>query len=107
QAGNADRPFGLGLVPYPRARAGTVRWIAAWTGRPAPQSVVAEFKRVSDAVAWVRDDTGPYGYRVWPRTERVCHLGGPGQPVLVGPFEAWLAAYAPTRGCSGRVGRAA
>lgn len=94
QAANGDMPHALGLVPYPRARAGSVRWLATWVRTPAGLPVeVHEFASVSKAAAWVRDDQGPYGYRVWPREQRVAHLGGRGDHVFVAPAEAWLALY--------------
>lgn len=60
---------------------------------PVPVEPVAEFKLVSRALAWVKEDKGPYGYRVWDRLERVGFLGGPGVPALIAPIEAWAAAY--------------
>lgn len=95
QAANGDQGHALGLVPYPRARAGTVRWIASWVH--APGSLVVdpvEFKTVSKAVAWVRDDTGPYGYLARARIERIAYLTGAGTPVMIAPYEAWLELYA-------------
>src|SRR5699024_4247618 len=95
---NGDHDFALGLVPYPRARAGTVRWIASWVQSPGDLPVEpVEFKIVSKAAAWARDDTGPHGYLVRPRTERIAHLTGSGAPVLIAPYEAWLAMYTARR----------
>jgi len=54
---------------------------------------VAEFALVSKALKWVKDDKGPYGYRVWDRLERIGLLGGQGEPALIAPIEAWAAAY--------------
>lgn len=94
QAGNDDLGYAVGMVPYPGARQGTVRWIATWAPGHGPTEVRAEFKIVSKALTWLRDDTGPYGYMVHPRLERIGHLGGPGEPILIAPFEAWLGWYA-------------
>lgn len=98
QAANGRMPFSLGMVPILGTRSHQVRWLActavdAWPGGVEP---VAEFAIVSKALAWVRDDAAPHGYRPWPRVERVGLLGGPGFPALVAPLEAWAAAY---RGC--------
>lgn len=95
QALNGDRPFSLGLVPYPRARAGTVRWIATALEWPVDSGVEpVEFSMVSKALAWVRDDEGPYGYMARPRHLRIARLGGgKTTPVLLAPVEAWLDAY--------------
>ncbi|MCC3292814.1 hypothetical protein [Arthrobacter sp. zg-Y1110] len=95
QAANGEMPFALGMVPILGTRAHQVRWLActavdAWPGGVDP---VADFAIVSKALAWVRDDAGPHGYRVWPRLERIGRLGGPGYPALVAPLEAWAAAY--------------
>lgn len=98
QAANGDLRHALGLVPYPRAQAGKVRWLASWVQTPADLGVEpVEFKTVSRAVAWVRDDDGPYGYIARDRTERIAHLTGPGAAVMVAPYEAWLARYAASR----------
>src|SRR5690625_4924548 len=44
QAANGDIPHALGLVPYPRARAGTVRWLASWLTPPSqPECQEFEF----------------------------------------------------------------
>jgi len=94
QAANGDMPHALGLVPYPRARAGTVRWLASWLTPPSqPECQELEFASVSKAASWVRDDQGPYGYRVWPRHQRLAYLGGRGDHVFVAPAEAWLRLY--------------
>lgn len=97
QAANGGYAHAFGMIPYPRARKGSVRWLASWV-RPLDDAVsVAEFKRVSDVLMWVRDDDGPHGYRTWPRGARVAHLTGPGAPVFVAPIEAWLAGYRQVR----------
>lgn len=99
QAANAKVEFALGMVPVQGARKTQVNWLAAtavdrW---PEPVEHVAEFALISKALTWLRDDTGPYGYRVWPRSERICLLTGPGTPCLVAPFTAWTDAFARAR----------
>lgn len=50
KAANGDLPYALGMVPYPRARAGTVRWLATWVTPPTDLDVEPiEFKLVSKA----------------------------------------------------------
>jgi hypothetical protein len=99
QADRGRNPFALGMVPIPGARKDTVRWLACvqtWptAGLIAPPLLEpVEFALVSRAIKWLRDDTGPYGYRPYPREQRVAHLTGSGAPVLVAPIEAWMAAY--------------
>ncbi|MCC3299487.1 hypothetical protein [Arthrobacter caoxuetaonis] len=95
QAANGRVPYALGMVPILGTRANQVRWLActaldAWPGGMDP---VAEFAIVSKALAWVRDDAGPHGYRPWQRLERVGLLRGPGYPALIAPLEAWTDAY--------------
>lgn len=95
QAANGDMPFALGLVPFPRARTGTVRWLACVQQWPAnlPVEPVA-FSMVSRALTWVRDDDGPHGYLPHPRATRIARLaGGDTSAVLIAPIEAWLDAY--------------
>lgn len=95
QAGNGGLPLSLGLVPIPRARTGSVRWLACLNACRYPDmDPVAEFKQVSKLLAWIRDDEGPTGYRVYDRAERIGVLaGGQDGPVVVAPLEAWIAAY--------------
>lgn len=95
QAGHGDKEYALGMVPILGARAHQVRWLACVApGRwPVPVEPVAEFALVSKALKWVKDDTGPYGFRAWDRLERIGLLGGPGEPALIAPIEAWAAAY--------------
>ena len=100
EAGHEDMLHALGMVPILKTRAHQVRWLActspeAW---PVPVDPAAEHAIVSKALAWVRDDTGPYGYRVWDRLERIGLLGGSGEAALVAPIEAWAAAYRHARG---------
>lgn len=96
QAGHGDLDFALGMVPYPRARPGTVKWLACTTPEawPVPLTVEpVEFGLISKALAWVRDDTGQVA-----RPDRVALLkSGSAAPVLVAPIEAWLDAYRSTR----------
>lgn len=99
QAANGKVEFALGMVPVQGARKTQVNWLAAtavdrW---PEPVEHVAEFALISKALAWLKDDSGPYGYRVWPRSERICLLTGPGTPCLVAPFSAWTDALARAR----------
>lgn len=106
QAVNGRMPLGLGLVPYPNARAATqVRWIATATVWPDPDVVARDFgAAASNAVAWVRDDVGPKTKpnpraRKAPvphpgRLERVAYVHGRGaEPYYLAPVEAWLAVY--------------
>lgn len=100
QAANGRVPFGLGLVPFPRARPGSVKWLACvsrWPGALPIEPI--PFALVGRALAWVRDDAGPHGYMAYPRESRIAALGGPGTPVLIAPVEAWLVAY---RAATGR-----
>ncbi|GAB2733102.1 hypothetical protein [Nocardioides pakistanensis] len=99
QAARGRNPFALGMVPIPNARKDSVRWLACvetwptYTRIHRPGLETVEFALVSKAIKWLRDDVGPYGYRVYPREQRVAHLTGSGAPVLVAPIEAWMAAY--------------
>lgn len=106
QAVNGRMPLALGLVPYPNARAATqVRWIATATVWPDPDVAAHDFgAAASNAVAWVRDDTG---LKTKPnprarnapdphpgRLERVAFVHGRGaEPYYLAPVEAWLAVY--------------
>ncbi|MCU6479080.1 hypothetical protein [Arthrobacter sp. A2-55] len=103
QAANGDMPYSLGVVPVQGARKDQVRWLAcvdvdSW---PTPVEPVAEFSIVSKALAWVRDDKGPYGYQVWDRAARIGLLSGQGSPALVAPLEAWVEAYRHAKQSSG------
>lgn len=94
QARNAGVEHALGMVPYPRARAGSVRWLACaeqWPTLPPIEPV--KFSQIAKALDWVRDDHGPHGYLTYPRQERVAGLGGGTGRVLVAPLEAWVAGY--------------
>lgn len=95
QAANGNRPLSVGMTKVPRARSGAVQWLASalpgdWLGREVQP--VIEFGTISKALTWLRDDTGPLGYRPWPREQRICLLStGQATAVLLAPFEAWLA----------------
>ncbi|WP_375000166.1 hypothetical protein [Aeromicrobium sp. CTD01-1L150] len=96
---NARFDLGVGLVPIPRARNGTVRWLAAvQTSCQWPTPVIedpVEFSMISRLLAWLRDDAGPHGYLAIPRHERIGLLcgGNSATDIYVAPLEAWLAAY--------------
>lgn len=95
QAVNRSVPLAVGMSLVERARADSVRWIAStlpgdWPVEPAQK---ATFATIGKALAWLRDDTGPAGYRPWPRTERVCLLADSSGRVLLAPIEAWAADY--------------
>lgn len=105
QAGHGDKEYALGMVPILGARTTQVRWLACVApGRwPVPVEPVAEFALVSKALSWVKDDKGPYGYRIWDRLERIGLLAGPGEPALIAPIEAWAEAYRQARGSALRL----
>lgn len=109
QAGHADVPFALGMVPIQGARKGKVNWLASVAvGRwPVPVEPVAEFAMVSKALAWLKTDEAPYGFRAWERDERIGLLAGPGEPALVAPIEAWFKAYREATGRDTRLSQAA
>lgn len=104
QAANGRVPIGLGMVPIPRARKGTVRWLASVEQWPTPLwehggLIQPEpFKMVSRAIAWLRDEKGTIERPAVSRNLRVAHLTGAGAPVFIAPIEAWLEAYASVRG---------
>jgi hypothetical protein len=80
QAGHGDKEYAMGMVPILGARAHQVRWLACvapdrW---PVPVEPVAEFAMVSKAMAWVRADAAPHGFRAWDRLERIGLLAGTG-----------------------------
>ena len=104
QAVNGRVQHGLGLVPVPRARKETVRWLASVELWPLPLWADGgliqpePFKLVSKAVAWLRDEKGTHDRPVVTRNLRVAHLQGSGAHVFIAPIEAWLEAYAVLRG---------
>lgn len=92
--------FAVGMVPIPRQpKGGAVRWLACAESWPLPISdlSIAEpvrFSSVSKLIAWLKDDTGPYGYQAWGRETRIATYGlRADDSVLVAPIEAWLEAY--------------
>ncbi len=98
QATNAGVPYALGMVPFPRARAGSVRWLACATRWPtAPVREPLPFELVGRALTWLRDDIGPYGFDPRPRRARIAALTSTEGPALVAPIEAWLDAFATAR----------
>ena len=100
QADNGRLPIALGMVPIPRAINGTVKWLAAVAPHAWPTVLPAEpveFKIISKAIPWLRDDEGPYGYEARRRETRIALLTGPADNVLLSPIEAWIAAYRDTR----------
>lgn len=102
QSINALADFAVGMVPVQGARANQVRWLAScftWPGGSEALPIEpVEFKMVGRMLTWMKDDKGPYGYMVHPRTERVGVMDDQGTPMLVAPFEAWLAAYIEAKG---------
>lgn len=101
QARNGAMPLALGMVPIPGASKDSVRWLGCAVDWPIPLSQdPVHFEQVSRAVGWVRDDRGPHGYLVLPRTERIGRLNGGVAPVLFAPIEAWLTAYVHRKGSS-------
>ncbi|GAA4923701.1 hypothetical protein [Nesterenkonia rhizosphaerae] len=101
QASYANKPLGVGMVPVPRAREGSVQWIFTTPPDAVPAPTVepkATFARISDLVAWITDDTGPKGYRPYPRINRAGLLAqGSSQPVLCMTAEVWLESLAEYR----------
>lgn len=113
QAANGRMPLGLGLVPFPNARAATqVRWLATTTVWPDLELEARDFgAAASRAVAWVRDDVGPKTKpnpraRKAPvphpdRLGRVAYIHGrDAEPYYLAPVEAWLAVYRHLRAAS-------
>lgn len=92
QAGHGDMVHALGMVPFPRARKGTVKWLACTTPEAWPTPLEAEpqrFGMVGRALAWVREDSDSPA-----RVDRIAWLvSGTSAPVLIAPIEAWIAAY--------------
>lgn len=103
QATNGGYPFALGMVPVPRAKQGTVRWLASVTDWPKPPvREPVHFEVVGKMLAWLRDDDGPYGFDARPRTARIATLRCTGGGVVwVSPMEAWLAALPSMRHSAG------
>lgn len=96
QARHAHAPFAVGIVPIQGARTPKPKWMACtaighWPGDR--RSPVAEFAMVSKLVSWISADEAPYGFRAWPRTERLALLTGGEESLLVAPLEAWIEDY--------------
>ena len=114
QAANAHKPLGLGLVKYPNARAGSLRWLACtrdetqWPTGAVPIEPY-EFTMASKLFDWLRTDIPPYGFLAHPREHRFARLVGRGaDPVLIAPLEAWVASYRQHRAqTAGTIGEAA
>ena len=72
-----------------------MRWLAAVMTMPGDPAIDAiEFKQVSRALTWLRDDNGPHGYMPYPRGQRIAPLTNvPGEALLLAPLEAWIAHY--------------
>lgn len=100
QAARARVSFALGMAPVPRARKGTVRWLAAcleWPDVHLAGDEVARFASLDKLIEHLRND----GIGI-PRERRVAMLVRAGaDPVVVAPIEAWLAAYRRERTASG------
>lgn len=101
QADYADKPFAVGMVPVPRAKPGTLGWVFCRLAGSAPQTLsepVVTWSRVSDLIAWLRDDDGPKGYRAYDRGSRIAVLKhGSAPEVEVMAAEAWTQALAAAR----------
>lgn len=99
QADNGDLDYALGMVKVPGAREGTVKWLAVVSAEEAQRlelNPVVVFPLVSKLVKWVRDDQGPEGYRVWPKTKRIASFTSSRDPQVrpcVMPLEAWTKVY--------------
>lgn len=97
QASYAEKPYGVGMVPIPRAREDDVCWIYTTAPNALPyysadfSAPKVTFARISDLVAWLVDDQGPKGYRTWPRVQRIAELKqGSSKPVWCMTPEVWL-----------------
>lgn len=95
----------VGIIPIPNVAKVGVKWLACtdmdkWPGGLPPEIEKPEhgglpgFANVTPLITWLRDDKGPMGYRVWPRTLRIAAFGGVLKSrVLVAPLDAWVASY--------------
>lgn len=92
QGERAGTRFAFGMAPIPRARRGSVRWLAAtleWPGGAPDETEIARFGQVSRAVARVRQEN--IGIR---RDKRVVAVDRRDSLRLyVAPVEAWVAAW--------------
>ena len=91
QARRAGNVVGLGLVPIPRARCGSVRWVACGAHWPCHRAEGATvFSSVTAALHHVRrdDEEAP------ERTSRVAVVRrAPTAAVYLGTLEAWLSSF--------------
>lgn len=92
QAANGRVSFALGMVPVPRARQGSVRWLAActqWPDSGIASDEVARFATPETLVAHLRNENSGI-----PRDRRIALLLRKGSdPLVVATIEAWLNAY--------------
>ena len=103
QARHGGVPFALGMVPVPRARKESVRWLASclsWPGSRPGDEEIAVFTNPGAAIAHLRrDDLGV------PRTRRIAQLRRLNTcSVFVAPIEAWIQAYRRVRVGAGETG---
>jgi hypothetical protein len=91
QSRRAGTAFAVGLVPIPRARSVTVRWVACgavWPGFGAGGATV--FSSVTIALQHVRRDHGA----AQPRALRMAVVRRrPSPDLFLGTLEAWINAY--------------
>jgi hypothetical protein len=92
QSARAGTSFALGIAPIPRARRGSVRWLASvlqWPGGDPDEAELAHFGMLGRAVAHVRRED--LGIR---RDRRIVAVDRRGLPRLyVAPIEAWVASW--------------
>jgi len=97
QARHGRMDFALGMAPIPRARAGSVRWLASclfWPDDTLAHDEIARFGSPGEAVAHLRNEK--LGV---PRDRRVAIVERHGtDTIVVAPIEAWFAAYRKTTG---------
>jgi len=97
QARHGQMDFALGLAPVPRARATSVRWLAAclfWPDDTLAHDEIARFGNPGAAVAHLRNEN--LGV---PRDRRIAIVERRGtDTIVVAPIEAWFAAYRKTTG---------
>ncbi|WP_156250784.1 hypothetical protein [Pseudactinotalea terrae] len=90
QAGRALFPHHVGMVKLHNVRKGT-KWLATALTWPTTIDPFEAKSAVAVAIARARDES-------LPLTERISRVSGRGAaPYLVGPWEAWLAAYRSVR----------
>lgn len=97
QARHGCMDFALGMALVPRARTGSVRWLASclfWPEDTLSHDEVARFGGPGPAVAHLRNDN--LGV---PRDRRIAVVERRGtDTIVVAPIEAWFAAYRRTTG---------